>query len=163
MAKLNAEYDSRGYVVALLHGPPRKGKSMIPYFVAKSLLQDKSASSKIKKVSLVDTFNPFQPGDYFNTLYNKVSPSKDSPLIVVLEEIDIQITKMHDGSLKVHNDIPTQITCKTEWNQFFDHFDRQQYPYVYLIMTTNKTAAYFDKLDPSYMGEGRVNLKCGIY
>jgi hypothetical protein len=161
LKQLKAEYDSRSYVVALLHGPPNKGKSMVPYFLAKSLLLQ--TDSKIKKVSLVDTFNPFQPGDYFNTLYNKVSPSKDAPLIVVLEEINVCVFRMHEGSLKVHADIPTQITSKTDWNQFFDRFDRLQYPYVYFIMTTNETAGYFDNLDPSYMREGRVNLKCGIY
>ena len=58
-------------------------------------------------------------------------------MIVVLEEIDMPITKMHDGSLIPHRDIPTQITNKTDWNQFFDRFDRLQYPYVYFIMTTN--------------------------
>ena len=83
----------------------------------------------------MDSFNPFQPGDYFNSLYNKVSPDRNSPMIVVLEEIDMLITKMHDNSLMPHRDIPTQITNKTDWNQFFDRFDRLQFPYVYFIMT----------------------------
>jgi hypothetical protein len=165
-------YNQRGYVVALLHGPPGKGKSMVPYFLAKLLLQDTNTNTntntntktpnKTSKVSLVDTFNPFQPGDYFNSLYNKISPAKDSPMIVVLEEIDLPLTKMHDSSLIPHRDIPTQITNKTDWNQFFDRFDRLQYPYVYFIMTTNKSATYFDELDSSYMRPGRVNIKCQL-
>ena len=157
--KLRAEYDAKGYAVALLHGAPGTGKSMVPYFLAKRLLEE---SKEISKVSLVDSFNPFQPGDYFNSLYNKVSPSKDSPLIVVIEEIDMPVSKMHDGTLTPHRDIPTQITNKTDWNQFFDRFDRLQYPYIYFIITTNKPASYFDELDASYMRRGRVNIKCGF-
>ena len=154
---LQVEYEKRGYVVALIYGPPGNGKSMVPYFLAKQLLE-----AGAKKLSLVDTFNPFQPGDYFSSLYNRVSPSKDEPLIVVLEEIDMPLTKMYDGSLIPHRDIPSQITNKTDWNQFFDRFDRIQFPHVYFIMTTNKTADYFDELDVSYMRAGRVNVKYGM-
>lgn len=159
--KLRAEYDARGYAVALLHGAPGTGKSMVPYFLAKQLLNGLAdRESDIKKISLVDSFNPFQPGDYFNSLYNKVSPERTSPMIVVLEEIDMLLTKMHDGIITPHRDIPTQITNKTDWNQFFDRFDRLQYPHVYFIMTSNKNASYFDELDSSYMRHGRVNIKC---
>ena len=157
--KLRTEYDSKGYAVALLHGAPGTGKSMVPYFLAKQLLSAKETI--IKKVSLVDSFNPFQPGDYFNSLYNKVSPEHNSPMIVVIEEIDMFITEMHDGTLNRHRDIPTQITNKTDWNKFFDRFDRLQFPHVYFIMTTNKSASYFEELDGSYMRYGRVNIKCG--
>jgi hypothetical protein len=154
VSKLQAEYKTREYVVALLHGPPGNGKSMVPYFLAKQLLD-----ASVKKISLVDTFNPFQPGDYFSSLYNRVSPSKEEPLIVVLEEIDMPLTKMHNGSLISHRDIPSQISNKTDWNQFFDRFDRMQYPYVYLILTTNKSSGFFDELDISYMRVGRINVK----
>lgn len=156
--KLRSEYNTKKYAVALLHGAPGTGKSMVPYFLAKQILK---TSKDMNKVSLVDSFNPFQPGDYFNSLYNKVLPTEDSPLIIVLEEIDMLIIKMHNCALTSHRDIPTQITNKTDWNKFFDRIDRLQYPYIYFIMTTNKSAGYFDELDPSYMRPGRVNVKCG--
>jgi hypothetical protein len=153
------DYEQRDYTVVLLWGAPGKGKSMIPHFIAKQLL---NSDLQIKKVSLVDSFYPFQAGNQFSSLYNKVSPSKDSPLIIVVEEVDIGLSKIHDGTLVTHRDIPILITNKTDWNIFFDRFDRKLYPWVYFIMTTNKNASYFDELDASYMRDGRVNLKCQV-
>jgi hypothetical protein len=154
------EFVQRSYVVTLLYGDPGNGKSMIPYFLAKYMLND--ALPKYKKVSLIDTFNPFQPGEKFSTLYTRISPSKDSPLIVVLEEIDIMINKMHCNTIVQHRDIPTLISNKSDWNMFLDRFDRGLYPHVIFIMTTNKSAEYFDELDPSYMRLNRVNIKCKV-
>jgi hypothetical protein len=111
------------------------------------------------KISIVDTFNPTHPGDYFIPLYNKVSPTQDASLIVIIEEVDIIIKKIHNNLINTHRDIPTLITNKSEWNTFFDRFERGLYPYVIIIMTTNQSISYFDELDPSYMRFGRVNIK----
>jgi hypothetical protein len=151
-------YKKSSYAVALLYGEPGKGKSMISHFLAKALLGMKD----ITKVTLVDTFFPFQPGNQFNTLYTKVLPCMDSPLIIVVEEVDIGLSQMHNGTLIMHRDVPTMLSNKTAWSLFFDRFDRKQYPWVYFIMTTNKNASYFDELDASYMRTGRVNLKIQI-
>lgn len=155
--KIHRDYQERSYSVVLLHGEPGKGKSMVPYFLAKYMLQQ-----EYKKISLVDTFNPSQPGGNFSTLYTKVFPSKDSPLIVVIEEIDIMIAKIHTDTVCKHRDIPTLITNKIDWNMFLDRFDRGLYQHVIFIMTTNKSDTYFDELDASYMRENRVNIKCKV-
>ncbi len=156
--KIINDYNEHDYTVTLLYGAPGKGKSMIPHLLAKQLL----SLPEIKKVSLVDTFYPFQAGNQFSSLYNKASPSKDTPLIIVLEEVDIGLSKIHDGTLETHRDIPTLISNKTDWNMFFDRFDRKLYPWVYFIMTTNKSMTYFNEFDTSYMRCGRVNLKCEV-
>ena len=161
IVRLHHEFMQRSYLVALLHGEPGKGKSMIPYFLAKYMMENPDCP-KYKKISLVDTFNPLQPGEKFSTLYTKVSPTNDSPLIVVIEEVDIMMMKIHTNTVATHRDIPTSITNKIEWNMFLDRFDRQLYPHVIFIMTTNKTVQYFDELDPSYMRTGRVNVICEV-
>jgi len=101
--------------VVLLHGDAGKGKSMIPYFLAKYMLSNPTnAPNKYKKILLVDTFNPSQPGDRFNILYTKVGPTKDSPLIVIIEEIDIILTSIHTNTIEKHRDFKTEITNKTD-------------------------------------------------
>jgi hypothetical protein len=112
-----------------------------------------------KEVCFVDSFNPFEQGDNFASLYTMVNPSSDRPLIIILEEIDCNISKMHSGLIQINKYIPTQIKTKTDWNGFLDKFDRGLYPNVIIIMTTNKSISYFDELDPSYLRKGRVDLK----
>jgi hypothetical protein len=152
------DFIERTYSIVLITGKAGTGKSIIPYFVARDLLNSKLFTN-IKKVSMVDTFNPTQPGDKFNTIYIKSSPKKDKPLIVILEEADILLSNIHSNSIEIHRDIPIQITNKIQWNMFFDRFDRQLYPHVIFIMTSNKSISYFEELDSSYMRTGRVNCK----
>ena len=45
--------------------------------------------------SFCDTFDPTRPGDSLSELYSKVFPSKENPLVLVFEEFDIMIEKIH--------------------------------------------------------------------
>jgi hypothetical protein len=145
--------------VCLLSGPPGTGKSTIATFLANKLLSQ--LIDKLDKVHYTDTFNPTTPGDYFGDMYRKISPTCDSPLIIVLEEIDIIINTIHKN-IPDHKYIPIQIQNKLGWNILFDKLDKGFYPHVYVIMTTNKPINYFDKLDESYMRNNRVNLKAEL-
>ena len=49
-----------------------------------------------------------------------------------------------------------------DWNNFMDKIDRGHFPYLILMMTTNRTPEWFDALDPAYMRAGRVNMKLEI-
>jgi hypothetical protein len=48
---------------------------------------------------------------------------------------------------------------KIDWNAFLDKFDMEYYPNIILILTSNKSIDYFNKLDSSYFRNGRVDLK----
>jgi hypothetical protein len=117
--------------------------------------------AKVDKVHYIDTFNPTTPGDEFSKIYRKINPTSNSPLIIVLEEIDIIIDEISDN-IPNHKYIPIQIRNKLGWNIWFDKLDKGFYPHVYVIMTTNKPINYFDKLDESYMRNNRVNLKAEL-
>ena len=149
-------YESNRYSVVLLHGDKGTGKSMIPILLAKTLAEVNKSNSEFK-VSFCDTFKPTDPGDSFVSLYNKINPDKNSPLVVVLEEFDIMVQQIHYGRIQNHKYIPTTITDKPSWHQFFDRFDRKYYPWVILLLTSNVSPSVIDSLDPSYIREGRVN------
>lgn len=134
--------------MVLLYGDKGTGKSMIPILLSK----------EFKNVNFCDTFKPYEPGNNFSSLYNKTNPDKNSPLIVVLEEFDIIIDKIHYNKIVNHKYIPTEITDKSSWNLFFDRFDRGYYPHVILILTSNIKPTFINNLDESYIREGRVNL-----
>ena len=144
-------YSRNKYCVALIHGPIGCGKSMIP------LLLGKQITKKDQEVHFCDTFKPTDPGDQFSNLYNLIEPTKESPLIVVLEEFDIIVSKIHHGIITPHKSMPANIFDKTSWNQFFDRFDRRFYPWVILILTSNVKPDVIDSLDPSYIRNGRIN------
>lgn len=146
-------FTEKGYCRTLLYGQPNTGKSWTAHFLCKKLLETH------KEVYLVDTFNPFEHGDSFSSLYNKIDPKPDKPLVVLMEEIDINITKMHNQEVIQKEEIPVQIKNKGDWNAFLDRFDRDLYKNIIILMTTNQTKEYFDKLDESYMRSGRVDLK----
>jgi hypothetical protein len=147
------DFDKNGYSTCLLYGPTTSGKSTICRLLAREMLNDG------KCPSLVDSYDPMTPNDNFYTMYSKIKPSSKSPLIVVLEEVDILVTSMHLKNIKTHKYLSIDITNKRDWNNMFDRFDRKQYLGVIFIMTSNLNIDYFDSLDKSYFNDTRVNIK----
>jgi DNA replication protein DnaC len=146
---INDIYITKKFCTTFISGSPGSGKSMIGILIAKEL-----------NGSLVRTFNPNEPGDTISSLYNTVNPSKNNPLIVVMDEIDITINKIHNNNTVIHKHIPIQIYDKTTWNRFFDDINLGLYPYLIIILTSNissKTLKH--KYDPSYLRVGRIHLE----
>lgn len=93
-----------------------------------------------------------------SNLIENIEPNSVKKLIIVLEEVDILIVKLHSNLCRLHGDIPTLIKNKQDWNKFLDKIDRNIYNNIILIMTTNKTLEFFNELDPSYLRDGRLDL-----
>jgi hypothetical protein len=148
--EVKAHYDEHGHTVVYLHGKPGTGKSLL------GLLLTKEFSG-----SLCNTFDPTEPGDSLNGLYNRVSPEKETPLIVVLDEFDVILHNIHTG-VAPHKNIPIQVKNKTTWNQFLDRIQIGMYPNLILVLTSNKTPDYINEMDPSYIRKGRVDLSCEV-
>lgn len=129
----------------MIYGPPGCGKSTIGLLLASELKGD-----------YTDSFCPLDPGD---TLCQVVASMEKGPRIIMLEEFDKMIEKIHFSGVKSHDKIPTSISDKSSWNKFLDKIERGQHPDVLLVLTTNRTPEYIDSLDPSYIRKGRVDLR----
>ena len=145
-------FNSKKFCTALIYGNPGSGKSMISLLLAKKL-----------KGGLVKTFNPTDAGNTIASLYNTVNPTKNKPLVIVFDEVDVMIEKIHDKCISPHKNIPIQINSKSTWNGFFDDINNGYYPYIILVMTTNIFLNSFEsKYETSYIRKGRVDIKCEL-
>lgn len=141
------QYNSKKHAVALLHGPPGSGKSMTGFHLTIQL-----------KGNYCNVFKPWMPNTTLASLYTASTPSEDSPLILAMDEFDEPLLKIHNGDIPINEKLPTLITDKTGWNLFFDEIQRGMYPFVIIILTTNKSPQFFHDLDPSYIRKGRIDL-----
>jgi predicted ATP-dependent serine protease len=148
-----ADYKQRTFSVTLLSGAPGAGKSIIGLLVSKRLIDTKVC----EEVSFCESWDPTSGNHSFGNLSAYAAQYKSRILVVVMDEVDEIIRKIHDDRSQSHH-FHGNIKTKTDWNRFLDRFDRKIYRHVILIMTTNKSLAWFNELDQSYMRTGRVNL-----
>jgi hypothetical protein len=141
-------YHTKKQAVCFLSGEPGCGKSMIGALLAKHFMS-----------SICDQFNPTNPGTLFSKLWLTVSPTFEKPLIVVLDEIDAIIGKIHHQSIRQNDFNGVMCHDKQTWNGFLDSIDRKLYPNTIFLMTSNKSITFLNELDSSYLRYGRVDLK----
>ena len=139
-------YKKKRHTVAYVHGPPGTGKSMIGPLLAERL-----------NGSMCHTLKPWQPNDTIDLLYSEVEPTKNKPLIMIFDEVDAALLKIHEG-ISPHPKYPTMVLDKTGWNDMLDMIQRNMYPNFIVLMTSNRGSDFVNSLDSSYMREGRIDL-----
>ena len=87
----------------------------------------------------------------------EVQPTAESPLILLFDEVDVALSKIHAG-ISEHKCLLTEVAGKTGWNKLFDEIDLGLYPNLIIIMTSNRKPEFIDSLDTCYIREGRTNL-----
>jgi hypothetical protein len=110
------------------------------------------------KCYLCDTFNPCEPSDSFSNMYHTIDPTPQKPLILLLDEVDVMITKVHEETIVPHKNHPIQIYNKSTWNNMLDKIDYGLYPNIILVLCSNKTFQEINEMDPSYLRKGRIDL-----
>jgi hypothetical protein len=136
-----------------ISGTPGSGKSTIAIILAKMLANLRGA----KTASYCKKFNPTKYGNSIDELYDYIVPTSTNILVLVFEEVDILLNKIHNGIL-VEKYSPDQVYDKATWNSFMDDFSIGLYPYLILIMTSNVHIEEIHKLDPAYLREGRLDI-----
>jgi len=127
-----------------ISGPPGTGKSMIGFFLAVEL-----------NAKIVRTFNPTEPGDTMIRLIRDTEPDEQTPLIIMIDEVDIMIRKITEHLILPHKNIPIMINDKISFNRFMD--DMMFYDNVILIMTSNEPKENIDAIDSSLLRPGRTH------
>lgn len=139
-------YRSKQRSTVFIHGVTGAGKSTIGYLVAKAL-----------NGNYCNTFKPTDAGDCFTNLMNEIQNRNDSdtPLIIMLDEVNIMINAIHTKTVEKHREIPIPISDKTDWTNMFD--DLIFHKHVIVIMTSNQSKEEIDALDPAYLRKGRID------
>lgn len=144
--RIFSKFKQKNKLSVLISGHHGKGKTMLCKLIAKNL-----------GASFTEDFDPSLPNTTLDCLYNSTKPHKNKPLVILLDEIDILINKIHKNKIIEHKLYIKTVTNKNTWNKFLDKIDTGFYPFVLLLMCTNKKKDYFDNLDKSYMRDGRIH------
>jgi hypothetical protein len=138
------EYERGTFFIS---GDPGEGKSTMLRLLGKHF-----KANICKKMRLTE------PGDTMDLLYNAVGPSKEAPIIVLFDEIDYTIKAVNNNDIVFHKHIPIEIYNTNTYNTFFDDVNDGLYPYLIVLLTSNKTKKEIDEMThPCYLRKGRVN------
>jgi hypothetical protein len=141
------KYTKSGTSICLINGESGTGKSTIGFLLAEKL-----------HGSLCQTYSPTTPGDNLDLLYSIVEPTKENPLIILIDEVDIIFNKITQDSSVQHKSIPIEVNDKITWNRLLDHIQVGIYPNLILVLTSNLTHSELcSKYDDSFIRQGRVD------
>lgn len=140
-------YQHNNYCKVFLSGSPGCGKTYFAYLMAQKL-----------GCYLCDVFDPFEPSSNFNEIYTMTKIDSRRPLILLLDEVDILLNKIHNNKNDDHKKFSREIHNKTTWNNFMDKIEFGLFPYVIVIMNSNKHENEINRLDTSYLRKGRINI-----
>lgn len=142
-------YKQKKRLTVFIHGITGSGKSTVGLLLAKEL-----------KGSYCHDFNPTDPGDLFSSLLNDIEFKRreeddSGPIVIVLEEVNIMIDCITNGTVHKHKNVCTSVHNKMTFNSFLD--DMVFHKNIILILTSNVSKRDIDKIDSSYLRQGRIN------
>ena len=128
----------------MVNGCTGSGKSTLGRFLAHRL-----------NANFCDDFRLTEPGYNLYQLLQTVEATRETPLVLVLEEFDRDLERVHKEQVEAHKWLSTSISDKASWNTFADQLVDN--PNLIVLATTNRTKEWFDSMDESYLRTGRMN------
>jgi hypothetical protein len=141
-----------------IHGKSGIGKSTFGLFLIKHF----------KYSYYFEKYNPMNNVNYFDYIYDYSNPSKSNPLIIILNEYDNVLSNIFNK--KINKLDKSEFNDKLDWNNWLDQIQKSIYniyPYVILILTSNKNKSEIvkicknninDKDDDSCISKDRINF-----
>lgn len=154
MNKIMNIYNKQRFAAVFITGPPGAGKTKIATLLAQAY------NMTMYKTSVERCIN-HMGYDYFN-----IAPSRNKPLVVLLDEVDESVTKIFkpdntDPSLFSTRKEEDKIT-KRSWNELFDSINDGIFPYAIFILISNLSKNEIDEMNNSLLREGRINLSVNM-
>ena len=138
--------DKHKIVTAFIYGAPKTGKSSICDLILLEQRDHNPIYVRLNLFALGQTFEHFKN----NTISNST--------VIVIDLGDIgEILKDNFNNLTKSELFNRIVNNKLDWNNFFDDFERVQYPdkKIYIIATSNVDVK---EIDPSYTRSGRLDI-----
>lgn len=142
-------YKNNHFCKVYLSGKPGCGKTFFAYLMAQTL-----------DCYLCDVYKGNEPSSNFSEIYTRARVSSEKPMIVIFDEVDIMISEINNNVKNEHKKYNKEIYDKTSWNFFMDKIEYGMFPYVIILMTSNKRRQEINRYDTSYLRNGRVNVVC---
>lgn len=127
----------------LISGFPGSGKTFVSSLIALEL------SKQGVKPKILDGFNPTKKGNSLEFALSKVKPSKKTPVIIIMNEFDKLIQKVHDERVPDSEHFNISVVDKSDLADFLDALGKLQN--VVFIATTNEPLDWFRRKDNAYI------------
>jgi energy-coupling factor transporter ATP-binding protein EcfA2 len=127
----------------LIYGPPGTGKSNIINMVAQRI----SKNNNCKPV-IIKGYNFTNPGSFIQEVLSKYTPSKETPVLLSLDELCDIIRKIEKG-IDQPEHFTVEVISKDMLAPYFDYIAKIDY--LIVIATSNETIEWWNDLNRAYI------------
>lgn len=136
---------------ALLTGPPGAGKSKVAAILAARL-----------RGSVCADHRPTETGDELAHLRTMANPSREAPLVVLMDEWDATVRRIYGpgGEPFRYRDMRPQVCDKASYSAYMDRLEGAAN--CIFVFTSNLDRAALEAIEPSCVRPGRINLQIAM-
>ena len=138
-------YQAKGFASVFVSGNVGTGKTLLAYAICQEL------------GGLIIDFDPTIPSQTLDNVYMAGDKSKDNPLILLLDECDVLLQRVHAG-IPDNKHYVTPVRNKTDFTAMMDRFQLGCFPFCIMVFISNRSKDEISAMDPAYLRPGRINV-----